>query len=171
MNAKEVSLKLKISLRMVQNYCKELNIHKHRNRFVITENDLQRIKDRHHSLKIELQQLAEAIEKKLFEQETNTNVIEANESVIEANKSEDVANEYRTEYYTDTEYAEVQKRIIEYNLLQENIADLKNEVQYLRNSLDKQSEQMNILLNSFNNTIASIRERNAIEYKNTTDTD
>ena len=63
MNAKDVSLKLKISLRMVQKYCNELNIHKHRNRFVITENDLQRIKDRHHSLKIELQQLAEAIEK------------------------------------------------------------------------------------------------------------
>lgn len=162
MNAKEVSLKLKISLRMVQKYCKELNIHKHRNRFVITENDLQRIKDRHHSLKIELEQLAEAIEKKLFIQETN-------ESEIEANNSEDIANEYRTEYYTDTEYAEVQKRIIEYNKLNERIADLKNEVQYLRNSLDKQSEQMNILLNSFNNTIASIRERNLIEYKNTID--
>lgn len=162
MNAKDVSLKLKISLRMVQKYCKELNIHKHRNRFVITENDLQRIKDRHHSLKIELEQLAEAIEKKLFIQETN-------ESEIEANNSEDIANEYRTEYYTDTEYAEVQKRIIEYNKLNERIADLKNEVQYLRNSLDKQSEQMNVLLNSFNNTIASIRERNAIEYKNTID--
>lgn len=164
MNAKDVSLKLKISLRMVQKYCKELNIHKHRNRFVITENDLQRIKDRHHSLKIELEQLAEAIEKKLFIQETN-------ESEIEANNSEDIANEYRTEYYTDTEYAEVQKRIIEYNKLNERIADLKNEVQYLRNSLDKQSEQMNVLLNSFNNTIASIRERNAIEYKNTIDTE
>jgi len=164
MNAKDVSLKLKISLRMVQKYCNELNIHKHRNRFVITENDLQRIKDRHHSLKIELQQLAEAIEKNRTEKETN-------ESEIEANESEDVANEYRTEYYTDTEYAEVQKRIIEYNKLNERIADLKNEVQYLRNSLDKQSEQMNVLLNSFNNTIASIRERNAIEYKNTTDTD
>jgi chromosome segregation ATPase len=162
MNAKDVSLKLKISLRMVQKYCNELNIHKHRNRFVITENDLQRIKDRHHSLKIELQQLAEAIEKNRTEKETN-------ESVIEANESEDVANEYRTEYYTDTEYAEVQKRIIEYNKLNERIADLKNEVQYLRNSLDKQSEQMNVLLNSFNNTIASIRERNAIEYKNTID--
>lgn len=162
MNAKDVSLKLKISLRMVQKYCNELNIHKHRNRFVITENDLQRIKDRHHSLKIELQQLAEAIEKNRTEKE-------ANESEIEANESEDVANEYRTEYYTDTEYAEVQKRIIEYNKLNERIADLKNEVQYLRNSLDKQSEQMNVLLNSFNNTIASIRERNAIEYKNTID--
>lgn len=162
MNAKEVSLKLKISLRMVQKYCNELNIHKHRNRFVITENDLQRIKDRHHSLKIELQQLAEAIEKNRTEKE-------ANESEIEANESKDLANEYITEYYTDTEYAEVQKRIIEYNLLQKNIADLKNEIQYLRNSLDKQSEQMNVLLNSFNNTIASIRERNAIEYKNTID--
>jgi len=164
MNAKDVSLKLKISLRMVQKYCNELNIHKHRNRFVITENDLQRIKDRHHSLKIELQLLAEAIEK-------NRNEKEANESENEANESEDVANEYRTEYYTDTEYAEVQKRIIEYNKLNERIADLKNEVQYLRNSLDKQSEQMNVLLNSFNNTIASIRERNALEWKNTTDTD
>ena len=61
MNAKDVSLKLKISLRMVQKYCNELNIHKHRNRFVITENDLQRIKDRHHSLKIELEQLLSLI--------------------------------------------------------------------------------------------------------------
>lgn len=162
MNAKDVSLKLKINLRMVQMYCKQLNIPKHKRRYVITDADIPRIKDRHESLKIELQQLAEAIEKKLFEQETNTNEKEANES-------EDVANEYRTEYYTDTEYAEVQKRIIEYNKLNERIADLKNEVQYLRNSLDKQSEQMNVLLNSFNNTIASIRERNAIEYKNTID--
>jgi len=164
MNAKEVSLKLKISLRMVQNYCKQLNIHKHRNRYVITLTDLQNISELHYSLKTELEQLAEAIEKNRIKKETN-------ESEIEAKNSEDIANEYRTEYYTDTEYAEVQKRIIEYNKLNERIADLKNEVQYLRNSLDKQSEQMNILLNSFNNTIASIRERNAIEYKNTTDTD
>lgn len=160
MTVKEVSLKLKISLRTVQNYCQKLDVQKHRNRYVITLTDLQNISALHYSLKTELEQLAEAIEKNRTKKETNA-------SENEANESEDVANEYRTEYYTDTEYAEVQKRIIEYNLLQENIADLKNEVQYLRNSLDKQSEQMNVLLNSFNNTIASIRERNAIEYKNT----
>jgi len=138
MNANEVSEMLNISLRMVQVYCKQLNIQKQRNRYVITQNDLQRIKDR-------------------------LNVIQTYESEV-TNE-----NEYRTEYYTETEYAEVQKRIIEYNLLNENIADLKNEVQYLRNSLDKQHEQMNVLLNSFNNTIASIRERNAIDYKKTTE--
>jgi len=141
MNANEVSEILNISLRMVQVYCKQLNIQKQRNRYVITKNDLQRIKDR-------------------------LNVIQTYESEV---TNENETQDYRTEYYTETEYAEVQKRIIEYNLLNENIADLKNEVQYLRNSLDKQHEQMNVLLNSFNNTIASIRERNAIEYKNTTD--
>ena len=141
MNANEVSEILNISLRMVQVYCKQLNIQKQRNRYVITKNDLQRIKDR-------------------------LNVIQTYESEV---TNENETQDYRTEYYTETEYAEVQKRIIEYNLLNENIADLKNEVQYLRNSLDKQHEQMNVLLNSFNNTIASIRERNAIEYKNTTE--
>jgi predicted nucleic acid-binding Zn-ribbon protein len=141
MNANEVSEILNISLRMVQVYCKQLNIQKQRNRYVITQNDLQRIKDR-------------------------LNVIQTYESEV---TNENETQDYRTEYYTETEYAEVQKRIIEYNLLNENIADLKNEVQYLRNSLDKQHEQMNVLLNSFNNTIASIRERNAIEYKNTTE--
>jgi predicted nucleic acid-binding Zn-ribbon protein len=141
MNANEVSEILNISLRMVQVYCKQLNIQKQRNRYVITKNDLQRIKDR-------------------------LNVIQMYESEV---TNENETQDYRTEYYTETEYAEVQKRIIEYNLLNENIADLKNEVQYLRNSLDKQHEQMNVLLNSFNNTIASIRERNAIEYKNTTE--
>jgi predicted nucleic acid-binding Zn-ribbon protein len=141
MKANEVSEILNISLRMVQVYCKQLNIQKQRNRYVITKNDLKRIKDR-------------------------LNVIQTYESEV---TNENETQDYRTEYYTETEYAEVQKRIIEYNLLNENIADLKNEVQYLRNSLDKQHEQMNVLLNSFNNTIASIRERNAIEYKNTTD--
>jgi DNA-binding transcriptional MerR regulator len=139
MNAKEVSKSLNISLRMVQLYCKELNISKKRNRYNITENDFVSIKERHHA-------------------------IQTNE-----NETQTIEIEYRTELYTEEEYNELHKRLVEYNLFTDKIADLKNEVQYLRNSLDKQSEQMNVLLNSFNNTIASIRERNALDYKKITE--
>jgi predicted nucleic acid-binding Zn-ribbon protein len=156
MTAKEVSIKLKISLRTTQLICKDLDLPKYRNRYIITENDLEKIKNKRDLLKNELQIFSEYLERN--ERETKQNETNIN-------------TEYRIEQFTEQEYTEFQKRLIEYNILHERIGDLKNEVQYLRKSLDKQAEQMETLLNSFNNTIASIRERNAIEYKKQNETE
>lgn len=63
-----------------------------------------------------------------------------------------------TETFTPQEYDKFRTRLIEWNTLQDRIGDLKNEIDYLRKSLDKHNDQMNLIL-------ASIRERNAIDYK------
>lgn len=63
-----------------------------------------------------------------------------------------------TETFTPEEYDKFRTRLIEWNTLQDRIGDLKNEIDYLRKSLDKHNDQMNLIL-------ASIRERNAIDYK------
>jgi hypothetical protein len=69
-----------------------------------------------------------------------------------------------TETFTPEDYEKFRTRLIEWNSLQDRIGDLKNEIDYLRKSLDKHNEQMNLIL-------ASIRERNAIDYKQSTNND
>lgn len=158
MTAKEVSMRLQINLRTTQRLCKEIGLAKYNNKYIVTEADFERLKIayRKHQLAYEYysEQLANANDK------TN------DKQTKELSQEEEEESDLITEYFTPEDYTEFQKRLIEYNILHERIADLKNEVQYLRKSLDKQAEQMETLLNSFNNTIASIRERNAIEYKN-----
>ena len=157
MTAKEVSMRLQINLRTTQRLCKEIGLAKYNNKYIVTEADFESLKIAYkkHQLAYEYysEQIAKANDK--------TNDKQANE----LSQDDEAENELITEYFTPEDYTEFQKRLIEYTILHERIGDLKNEVQYLRTSLDKQAEQMNVLLNSFNNTIASIRERNAIDYK------
>lgn len=86
---------------------------------------------------------------------------------IKANKTE--RNEtntnfvnYITEQFTPAEYEEFRKRLIEYTTLQDRMSDLKNEIEYLRKSLDRQNEQTNLIL-------ATISQRNAIDFKDRLD--
>lgn len=163
MTAKDVSMRLKINLRTTQRLCKEIGLVKYKNKYIVTEDDFERLKIAYKKHQIAYEYFSEQIAKandKTNDKQTN-----------ELSQNEDGESELITEYFTPEDYTEFQKRLIEYNILHERIGDLKNEVQYLRKSLDKQAEQMETLLNSFNNTIASIRERNAIEYKKQNETE
>jgi predicted nucleic acid-binding Zn-ribbon protein len=140
-------------LRTTQRLCKEIGLAKYNNKYIVTEADFERLKIAYKKHQLAYEYYSEQIAK--------ANDKQANE----LSQDDEAENELITEYFTPEDYTEFQKRLIEYTILHERIGDLKNEVQYLRTSLDKQAEQMNVLLNSFNNTIASIRERNAIDYK------
>ena len=62
------------------------------------------------------------------------------------------------EGFTSEEYQEFQKRLTEYPLLKDMIANLKNDIQYHRRSAESQNKQLELLLEN-------IRERNFIEAK------
>lgn len=126
MTIQDTAKKLNIHPRVLQNICKRLNITKKANRYVITKDDIKRIKRER----------------------------------TEPNKLNDDFVNLITETFTVEEYDKFRTRLIEWNTLQDRIGDLKNEIDYLRKSLDKHNDQMNLIL-------ASIRERNAIDYKKT----
>lgn len=64
----------------------------------------------------------------------------------------------RTEYFTEEEYQEFQKRLIEYPMLLDKISLLLQELEH-----NKKLLEMNII--SHNNLINTIKERNFIEAK------
>jgi len=64
----------------------------------------------------------------------------------------------RTEFYTETEYQEVYKRLAEYPLLKENIAFLKEQLEYHKKAGSDLRGQISKLINS-------IEQRNFIEAK------
>lgn len=152
---RQASIKLKTSIRQVQRLCKELDVPKINNRYYIDDQTLEIL------FKVRNFGSVNATNLRLFQDKIN----DINSVIDEQELQEDLIQEA----FTQEEYQEFQKRLIEYSTLQERITDLKNEINYLRNSLDKQSEQMGVMLSTFNETIKSIRERNAIEYKNTKD--
>lgn len=54
--------------------------------------------------------------------------------------------EFRTEYFTEEEYAEFQKRLTEYPLLKENIEFLSNHIEYYRKSMISKDRQLEMIL-------------------------
>jgi hypothetical protein len=154
---RQASIKLKTSIRQVQRLCKELDVPKINNRYYIDDQTLEIL------FKVRNFGSVNATNLRLFQDKIN----DINSVIDEQELQEDLIQEA----FTQEEYQEFQKRLIEYSTLQERITDLKNEINYLRSSLDKQNEQMGVMLSTFNETIKSIRERNAIEYKNTKDND
>jgi hypothetical protein len=155
---RQVSIKLKTSIRQVQRLCKELEVPKINNRYYIDEQTLEVL--------FKIRQFGDIDATTLRQYHDKLN--EINSVYID---EQELQEDLIQEAFTQEEYQEFQKRLIEYSTLQERITDLKNEINYLRSSLDKQSEQMGVMLSTFNDTIKSIRERNAIDYKNAKDND
>lgn len=63
------------------------------------------------------------------------------------------------EGFTNEEYQEFQKRLIEYPLLKDKIDNLKNDIDYHRKSAQSQNKQLVLLLEN-------LQQRNFIEAKN-----
>ena len=50
-------------------------------------------------------------------------------------------------------------------MLVDRVEDYKNEIQYLRESLNKRNDQMDKMLESINSSLASIQQQNFIQAK------
>ncbi|MGV1021395.1 hypothetical protein ACTS9V_17425 [Empedobacter falsenii] len=77
-----------------------------------------------------------------------------------------------TEYFTDEEYQEFQKRLIEYPILKEQIENSKeylrtieNQMEYFKNAYNKQLDMHESLIQSVKNFSDNLTQRNFIEAK------
>lgn len=77
-----------------------------------------------------------------------------------------------TEYFTDEEYQEFQKRLIEYPILKEQIENSKeylstieNQMEYFKNAYNKQLDMHENLIQSVKNFSDNLTQRNFIEAK------
>jgi enoyl-[acyl-carrier-protein] reductase (NADH) len=132
---KNASERLNISVRAIQIRCKKEGLTKQGKSYLIPE---------------------KVFKKWQSEGYTTTNQTETNE----AKESETI-----TETFSQAEYDKLQEVIYHYPELIERIQDYKNEIQYLRKSLDKKTEQMDTLLHTINNSIKSIHQQNFLNAK------
>jgi recombination DNA repair RAD52 pathway protein len=93
---------------------------------------------------------------------------------IEAPISEESKEDYDTieVEFTTEEYDNIQETIKlaavqsdKIEMLVDRVEDYKNEIQYLRESLNKRNDQMDKMLESINSSLASIQQQNFIQAK------
>jgi hypothetical protein len=123
----EASQLLKISIRVLQSELKRLNVGKIKNKYIITDNEIEALK------------------------RTQTN--ETNET-----KRNEI-----TETFSAAQYEKLQEVIEEYPVLIERLKNYQNQIEYLKNSLDKQSDQMTLLIATMQKSLQTIEQRNFIE--------
>lgn len=89
------------------------------------------------------------------------------DQVIEALKANETnvneRNETITETFSTAEYEKLQTIIEEYPVLIERLKSYQNQIEYLKGSLEKQSDQMTLLIQTMQSSIKAIQERNFIE--------
>jgi len=75
-------------------------------------------------------------------------------------------DEMISETFTKAQYEKLQSVIEEYPILIERLKNYQNQIEYLRGSLDKQSDQMTLLIETMQSSIKTIEQRNFIEATN-----
>ena len=96
---------------------------------------------------------------KVIEALKRTETNKTNET--KTNKSEMIS-----ETFSKAQYDKLQEVIEEYPILIERLENYKNQIEYLRGSLDKQSDQMTLLIKTMQSSIKTIEQRNFIEASN-----
>jgi len=119
-STKEASALLGVSERAVQKKCKQLNIRKKSNRYLITD-----------------------------------------KLINEWNEPNDVFYEE----FSKAEYEKLTEVIGDYPKLLESLQDHKHQIAYLKKSLDKAHEQMDVLLNSIQSSLQAIQQNNYLMAK------
>ena len=137
-SVKEAAERLDISIRAVQHRCKRDKIRKKDNTYLIPLDTLETWR-------------AEAEQERITKRQN-----EANE------RSE---AEIITESFSQEQYDKLQEVIFNYPQLLERITDYKNEIDYLRKSLDSKSQQMEMLIHTMNDSIKSIQQQNYLSAK------
>ena len=125
---KEIAGRLGISPRAVQTRAKRESLPKAGRSYVISDQVLDRW-------------ISEAVS------EVNEPVNEANEAVSEAFRQED-PSELITESFTVAEYDKLQEVVHTYPILLERIKQYQDEIQYLRNQIEKKDLQTENLIQS-----------------------
>lgn len=102
-----------------------------------------------------------------WESETDNEAVTENEAKRNEGKKTDSIDDQETitEEFSPEQYEKLQEVIYKYPELLERIQDYKNEIEYLRKSLDKKGEQMDKLIDSINGSIRSIQQQNFLKAK------
>lgn len=124
---KEAAELLKVSERAIQKRCKRDGLAKSKGKWLIA--------------KINLEQWSEPETNHRPNQDEPTAQDELDEII---------------ESFSLDEYEEFKKRLTEYPILLERLKDYRNEIEYLKKSLDKQAEQMDKVLGSVQKSIESL---------------
>jgi hypothetical protein len=72
-------------------------------------------------------------------------------------------NERITETFSAAEYKRFTEVVNEYPVLIERLKNYQNQIEYLKNSLDKQQEQTMLLIQTMQKSLQTIEQRNFIE--------
>ena len=75
------------------------------------------------------------------------------------------------EEFTPEHYAKLQEVLGDYPKLLESLQDHRNQIDYLKKSLDKAHSQMDVLLNSINKSLQAIQQGNYLMAKKEQDRD
>lgn len=135
-SVKEASEILGIKVRAIQIRCKKEKVRKKNNKYLITEEIIKSWNE-------------------IKEDQTQKETQNAN-----ANRTQ--SDKMIVEEFTEAQYDELQRVIYDYPKLLESLQDHKNQIEYLRKSLDKAHDQMDILLNSIQKSIQAIQQGNYI---------
>jgi hypothetical protein len=148
---KETTAYVDISPRLLQMYANKNQFKKIDNRWIFTGHQIKELIDKRNEKRNERKNKKIVSLKKVSEE-------------LETIKAEELEG-FVTETFTDEEHEQLQKLIYNEPLkkdrlesLVENIKDYKNEIEYLRRSLDKKDEQMNLLIHSVKESLETIKE-------------
>ena len=164
------------SERTLQNYAKKYNIRKIDNFYRFTGHQviiLRKTYETRAKNKAKKIEMAERNKRLLAAKIASIKDVDTNLK-IEAPISEESKEDYDTieVEFTTEEYDNIQETIKlaavqsdKIEMLVDRVEDYKNEIQYLRESLNKRNDQMDKMLESINSSLASIQQQNFIQAK------
>ena len=165
-----------VSDRTLQNYAKKHNIRKIDNFYRFTGHQviiLRKTYEKRAKNKAKKIEMAERNKRLLAAKIASIKDVDTNLK-IEAPISEESKEDYDTieVEFTTEEYDNIQETIKlaavqsdKIEMLVDRVEDYKNEIQYLRESLNKRNDQMDKMLESINSSLASIQQQNFIQAK------
>ena len=154
-----------VSKRLVQKYAKKNKIRSIDNRYTFTGYQILDMN------KYYTEKYANASANKVANAQKKTT---HSQPKIEVDISEESKEDYDTieVEFTTEEYDNIQETIKlaavqsdKIEMLVDRVEDYKNEIQYLRESLNKRNDQMDKMLESINSSLASIQQQNFIQAK------
>ena len=163
-----------VSERTLQNYAKKYNIRRIDRSYRFTGHQVIELRSYYENRakkKAKKLERAERNERLLAEKKASIKDVDLNLEIdaTEENKKEEDDDEV-TIPMEDFEKLQiiVKQRDVNLNkieMLVDRVEDYKNEIQYLRESLDKRNDQMDKMLESINSSLASIQQQNFIQAK------
>jgi hypothetical protein len=154
----QASYKTGLSKRWLQKKCKAINLEKSNGQYKISDSLIIEWKRTKSNVTKEKDVISDVItNNKENVSKTPKNVSDAKVTYIDGSADEILVP------LSPAEYDKLNQLIHNEKLMSERIEDYKNEIQYLRNSLDKSHEQFGILLKKMEQSLSLLAQRNWIE--------